>query len=128
MSGELKTLKQIEAAQSVIRDAMEILETFYPRQDRKAEARFVWAAMTVTRRRLNEVSSELSDAHYRAHLSPENNTIVSKALLEDVTLFRAMGPAQLSSLLKNRLLHRALQEIDGAKQDCEGNDGSGCRL
>ena len=117
MGGEAKTLKQIEAARSVIRDAMDLLETFCPRQDRKAEARFVYAAMTVTRRRLEEVSSELRDAHYRAHMSPENTATVSKDLFESVRLFRAIGPARLSNLLANRRLHRSLQDLDEGKQD-----------
>jgi hypothetical protein len=124
MGGEEKTLKQVEAARSVISDAMELLETFSPRQDRTAEARFVYAAMTFTRTRLEEVHSELSSALYRATMSPENSTIVSRELFEDVRLFRAIGPAQLSNLLKNRRLHRALQELDEGKRDyCAGNDG-----
>jgi hypothetical protein len=114
MSGEVKTLKQLEAAQSVIEDALELLKTFSPRQDRKTEDRFVYAAMTVTRVRLQEVDSELNSAHYRATMSPANTAIVSKELFEDVRLFRAIGPAQLASLLKNRQLHRALQELDDA--------------
>ena len=117
MSGEVKTLKQLEAAQSVIEDALELLKTFSPRQDdRKTEARFVYAAMTFTRVRLEEVHSELRSALYRATMSPENTAIVSKELFEDVRLFRTIGPAQLSGLLKNRRLHRALQELDEAKQ------------
>jgi hypothetical protein len=124
MSGEEKTLKQVEAARSIIQDAMELLETFSPRQSRETEARFVYAAMTFTRRRLQEVHSGLNDACYRATMSPENTTIVSKELFEDVRLFRAIGPAQLSNLLKNRRLHRSLQELEGAKQDhYAGNDG-----
>jgi hypothetical protein len=123
MSGETKTHKQVEAARSVIKDAMELLETFSPRQDRTAEARFVYAAMTFTRTRLEEVHSELGSALYRATMSPQNTTIVSKELFEDVRQFRAIGPAQLSSLLKNRRLQRALQELEEGKQDCEGNDG-----
>lgn len=76
-----------------------------------------YAAMTITRRRLEEVHSELTSALYRATISPKNTTIVSKELFEYVRLFRAIGPAQLSSLLKNRRLHRSLQELDEAKQD-----------
>jgi hypothetical protein len=39
MSGEAKKLTQIEAAQSVVRDVMELLDTYSPREDRSAEAR-----------------------------------------------------------------------------------------
>jgi hypothetical protein len=124
MSGEAKTLKQVEAAQSVIRDAMDLLETFSPRHDnRETEARFVYAAMTYTRRKLEDVHSQLRDAYYRATMTAENTTIVSKDLFEDVRMFRAIGPAQLSSLLKNRRLHRALRELDAAKQDQLSSDG-----
>jgi hypothetical protein len=124
MSGEVKTLKQIEAARSVMHDVSELLKTFSPRwDDRETEARFVYAAMTYTRRRLEEVQSALTAARYQAEMSPENTTIVSKELFEDVRLFRAIGPAQLSSLLKNRQLHHALQELDEAKQDQLSNDG-----
>jgi hypothetical protein len=111
MAGEEKTLKQIQAARSVVRDAMDLLETFSLRQDRNAESRFIYAAMTITRRRLEEVQSGLTDAQYRAHMSLENTAVVSKDLFEDVRLFRTIGPAQLSSLLKNRQLHRILQDL-----------------
>ena len=103
MSGEAKTLKQIEAAQSVVTDAMELLDTYSPRKDRKVATRFVCAAMTVTRKRLREVQSELYHAYLRAATSPENTTIVSKEAFEDVRLFRAIGPTRLSDLLKERL-------------------------
>lgn len=102
MSGEAKTQKQIETAQSVVTDAMELLDTYSPRQDREVEARFVYAAMTVTRRRLREVQSELFHAGLRAATSPENTTIVSKEAFEDVRLFRAIGPTRLSDLLEKR--------------------------
>jgi hypothetical protein len=127
MSGEAKTLKQVEAAQSVIEDVLALLETFSPRwADRETENRFVEAAMAITRRRLQEVHSELASAFHRARMSPENTTIVSKELFEDVRLFRAIGPAQLSSLLKNRRLRRSLQELDEAKQDLsEGTTSTG---
>ena len=59
MSGEAKTLKQIEAAESVVTDAMELLDTYSPRQDSRVETRLVYAAMTITRMRLREVQSEL---------------------------------------------------------------------
>jgi hypothetical protein len=104
MSGDAKTLTQIEAAQTVVNNALELLDTYYPRQDRRIEARFVYAAMTVTRRRLREVQSELSHAHFRAAMAPENTTIVSKEAFADVRLFRAIGPTQLSNLLKGRRL------------------------
>jgi hypothetical protein len=119
MSGEAKTLTQIEAAQSVVNDALELLDTFYPRQDRKVEARFVYAAMTVTRRRLREVESELSQAYLRAVTAPENTTIVSKEAFEDVRLFRAIGPTRLSNLLKDRRLFidDTLRDLEEAKQD-----------
>lgn len=117
MGSEEKTLKQVEAARSVISDAMELLKTFSPRQDRTAEARFVYASMSFARTRLEEIHSELISALYRATMSPASTTIVSKELFENVRLFRAIGPAQLSSLLKNRQLHRALQELEEAKQD-----------
>lgn len=117
MSDEAKTLKQIEAAQSVTRDALELLETFYPRRSRETEARFIYAAMTFARSRLQKVYSELNEALYRATISPEHTTIVSKELFEDVRLFRAIGPAQLSGLLKNRRLNRGLRELDEAKQN-----------
>jgi hypothetical protein len=55
-------------------------------------------------------------ASYRAHVPPENTTIVAKELFEDVRQFRAIGPAQLSSLLKNRQLRRTLQELDEGKR------------
>jgi hypothetical protein len=110
MSGEVKTLKQIEAARSVLHDAMELLESFSPRHDnRDTEARFVYAAMTYTRRRLEEVQSALTAARYQAEMSPENTT--------------AIGSTKLSSLLKNRKRHRALQELDASKQDQLSNDG-----
>jgi hypothetical protein len=119
MSGEAKTLTQIEAAQSVVNDALELLDTYYPRQDRKVEARFVYAAMTVTRRRLREVESELSQAYLRAAMAPENTTIVSKEAFEDVRLFRAIGPTRLSNLLKDRRLFidDTLRDLEEAKQD-----------
>lgn len=119
MSGEAKTLKQIEAAQSVIRDAMELIATFSPHwDDRETEARFVYVAMTFTLRRLKDVHSELSAACYRATMSPENTTMVSKELFEVVRLFRAIGPTQLSGLLKSRQRHRALQrELAEAEQE-----------
>jgi hypothetical protein len=119
MSGEAKTLTQIEAAQSVVNDAMELLDTYSPRQDRRVEARFVYAAMTVTRRRLREVQSELSDAYLRAAMAPENTTIVSKEAFEDVRLFRAIGPTRLSNLLKDRQLFKAAGE---AEQDLGDGD------
>jgi hypothetical protein len=103
MGGEAKTLKQIEAAESVVADAMELLDTYSPRRSREVSARFVYAAMTVTRKRLREVKSELFHAHLRAATSPENTTIVSREAFEDVRLFRAIGPARLSDLLKERL-------------------------
>jgi hypothetical protein len=124
MSCETKTLKQIEAARSVVRDTIELLDTYLPRENREDGARFVYAAMTITRRRLEEVDSELYHAHHRATESPENTTIVSKEAFEDVRAFRAIGPARLSSLLKNRKLHRSLQKLEEAKQDhYEGSDG-----
>jgi hypothetical protein len=112
MSGEAKTLTQIEAAQSVVKDAMELLDTYSPRQDRRVEDRFVYAAMTVTRRRLREVESELFQAYLRAAVAPENTTIVSKEAFEDVKLFRAIGPTRLSNLLKDRQLFKATKDLE----------------
>jgi hypothetical protein len=120
MSGEAKTLKQVEAAQSVIRDALSLLETFSPRQNRETEARFVYAAMTLTRMRLEDVQAELSKARFRATVSPVSAAIVSKEVLEDVRMFRALGPPRLSSLLKSRLLDRARQRHEGLGEDDDG--------
>jgi hypothetical protein len=118
VGGEAKTLKQIEAAQSIIRDALSLLETFSPRQSRETEERFIYAAMTSTRTKLNGVQAELSNARYRAALSPLNATTVSREVLEEVRVFRALGPARLADLLKNRRSDCARQEgeaeVDGA--------------
>lgn len=123
MSSEAKTLTQIKAAKSVVADVMDLLDTYSPRHDRRVEERFVDAAMTVTRRRLREVESELSQAYLRASVAPEETTIVSKEALEDVRLFRAIGPARLSNLLKDRLLFKATKDLEEFEQDAREADG-----
>jgi hypothetical protein len=126
MSGETKTLKQIQAAEAVIRDVMALLETFHPRWDgRKTEARFICAAMMFTHKRLQEVRSELTAAYYRAAMSPDKTTIVSKEAFEDVRQFRTLGPAQLSNLLKNRRFQRRLQETEETADEATMAEGVG---
>jgi hypothetical protein len=120
LSGEARTLKQIDAARSVIHDALSLLETFSPRENRETEARFIYAAMASTRTRLEGVQAELSGARYGATISPVNTAIVSAEVLEDVRVFRALGTARLVNLLKSRLLDRARQMDDGAPE----NDGA----
>lgn len=117
MSGEAKTLKQVEAAQLIIRDVMGLLETFRPQGSRDTEVRFIDAAMTLSHRRLKSVDAELSDARYRAIVSPENTTIVSKEAFEEVRMFRALGPARLANLLKSRQSDRARKRHKSETED-----------
>jgi hypothetical protein len=102
MGGQAKTLKQIDAAKSVVDDVMDLLDTYGRPTERKIEGLFLNAVTAIARIRVREIQTELSQAHLRAFTSPEHVTVVDKTVLDHLTWFRAIGPAHLSSLLAGR--------------------------
>jgi hypothetical protein len=102
MGGQAKTLKQIDAAKSVVDDVMDLLDTYGRPADRKIEGQFLNAVMTIARIRVREIQSELSQAHLRAFTSPEHVTVVDKTTFDHISWFRAVGPTHLSNLLAGR--------------------------
>jgi hypothetical protein len=77
--------------------------------------------MTITRRRLREVDTELFHAYLRASVAPEKTTIVSKEAFEDIRLFRAIGPTQLSNLRKDRGIFRSAGGAEQASGDADAD-------
>ncbi|MDA9401505.1 hypothetical protein XH79_22625 [Bradyrhizobium sp. CCBAU 45389] len=102
MGGEPKTLKQIEAAQSVLNDILEIIDNSSRgrRAHNDIEGRFRHAVNVIARSRLKEIDRILSDAWARAHQSSNEIAIVDRSAFDDIRWFRSIGPAKLSKLAR----------------------------
>lgn len=102
MGGEPKTLKQIEAAQSVLRDIFEIIDR--SGRGRRAhddiEGRFRDAVNVIARDRLYEIKRTLSDAWNHAVQLSDQVAIVDRSAFDDIRWFRSIGPAKLSKLAR----------------------------
>jgi hypothetical protein len=99
---EPKTLQQIETAQSVLNDVLEIIDC--DRRGRREhddiEGRFRDAVNVIARHRLKEISKILSDAWARAFKSSDQVALVDRSAFEDIRWFRSIGPAKLSRLAR----------------------------
>jgi hypothetical protein len=102
MGGEPKTLKQIEAAQSVLNDILEIIDRGGRgrRAHNDIEGRFRDAVNVIARSRLKEISRILSDAWSDAYQSSNQVAIVDRSAFDDIRWFRSIGPAKLSKLAR----------------------------
>jgi len=104
MGREPKTLKQIETAQAVLNDILEIIES--DRRGRRGhgdiEGRFRDAVNVIARSRLKEISKILSDAWAHAFKSSDQVALVDRSAFEDIRWFRSIGPAKLSELARRR--------------------------
>jgi hypothetical protein len=102
MGREPKTLKQIETAQSVLNDVLEIIAS--DRRGRRGhddiEGRFRDAVNVIARSRLKEISKILSDAWAHAYESSDQVALVDRSAFEDIRWFRSIGPAKLSKLAR----------------------------
>lgn len=104
MNREPKTLKQIETAQSVLNDVLEIIDSYRRghRERSDIEGRFRDAVNVIARHRLREISRVLSDAWAHAFQSSDQVALVERSAFEDIRWFRAIGPAKLSKLARRR--------------------------
>jgi hypothetical protein len=102
LGGEPKTLKQIEAAQSVLNDILEIIDRSGRgrRAHNDIEDRFRDAVNVIARSRLKEISRILSDAWNDAYQSSNQVAIVDRSAFDDIRWFRSIGPAKLSKLAR----------------------------
>ena len=102
MGGEPKTLKQIETAQSVLDDILEIIDNSSRgrRAHNDIEGRFRDAVNVLARSRLKEIGRILSDAWARAYESSNEVAIVDRSAFDDIRWFRSIGPAKLSRLAR----------------------------